>query len=76
VEALSRAGVTIVLPMTAIEYAFGAILAVMLLKESVPPVRWLGIALVIVGSRSSPAAEVSNRRKILAISGAGLSKAL
>ena len=49
IEALSRTGVTVVLPMTAIEYGFGALLAVMLLKESVPPVRWVGIALVIFG---------------------------
>jgi len=49
IEALSRTGVTVVLPMTAIEYGFGALLAVLLLKESVPPVRWMGIALVIAG---------------------------
>jgi drug/metabolite transporter (DMT)-like permease len=47
--ALSWMGVTVVLPMTAIEYGFAALLAVILLKESVPPVRWMGIALVIVG---------------------------
>lgn len=47
--ALSWTGVTVVLPMTAIEYGFAALLAVILLKESVPPVRWMGIALVIVG---------------------------
>ena len=49
IEALSRTGVTVVLPLTAIEYGFGALLAVLLLKESVPPVRWVGIALVIAG---------------------------
>ena len=47
--ALSWTGVTVVLPMTAIEYGFAAVLAVTLLKESVPPVRWVGIALVIAG---------------------------
>ena len=47
--ALSWTGVTVVLPMTAIEYGFAALLAVTLLKESVPPARWIGIALVIVG---------------------------
>jgi drug/metabolite transporter (DMT)-like permease len=47
--ALSWTGVTVVLPMTAIEYGFAAILAVSILKESVPPVRWVGIAMVIVG---------------------------
>jgi drug/metabolite transporter (DMT)-like permease len=47
--ALSWAEVTIVLPMTAIEYGFAALLAVLVLKESVPPVRWIGIAFVIVG---------------------------
>jgi drug/metabolite transporter (DMT)-like permease len=47
--ALSWTRVTVALPFSAIEYGFAAILAVTLLKESVPPVRWMGIALVIVG---------------------------
>ena len=47
--ALSWTDVTIVLPMTAIEYGFAAILAVLILKESVPPVRWAGIVLVVLG---------------------------
>jgi len=47
--ALSWTDVTVALPMTAIEYAFAAFLAVIMLKEQVPPVRWAGIVLVIVG---------------------------
>jgi drug/metabolite transporter (DMT)-like permease len=47
--ALSWTGVTVVLPMTAIEYGFAAILAVTILKENVPPIRWTGIALVVIG---------------------------
>jgi drug/metabolite transporter (DMT)-like permease len=47
--ALSWTDVTIALPMTAIEYGFAALLAVLILKERVPPVRWAGIALVILG---------------------------
>src|SRR5512136_1528956 len=47
--ALSWTDVTVVVPMTAIEYGMAAILAVLLLKENVPPVRWAGIALVIIG---------------------------
>lgn len=47
--ALSWTKVTVALPFTAIEYGFAAVLAVMLLKESVPPVRWMGIVLVIIG---------------------------
>jgi drug/metabolite transporter (DMT)-like permease len=47
--ALSWTDVTVALPFTAIEYAFAAVLAVALLKEIVPPVRWMGIALVILG---------------------------
>ena len=46
---LSWTGVTVALPMTAIEYGFGAFLAVTLLKESVPPTRWVGIAMVVIG---------------------------
>jgi drug/metabolite transporter (DMT)-like permease len=47
--ALSWTDVTVVLPMTAIEYGFAAFLAVIFLREQVSPVRWFGIALVIVG---------------------------
>ena len=47
--ALSWTKVTIALPMTAIEYGFAAILAVVYLKEQVPPLRWAGIVLVIIG---------------------------
>jgi len=47
--ALSWTEVTIALPMTAIEYGMAAILAILLLKENVPPIRWAGIALVIIG---------------------------
>ena len=47
--ALSWTGVTVALPMTAIEYGFAALMAVTILKESVPPVRWVGIALVAIG---------------------------
>jgi drug/metabolite transporter (DMT)-like permease len=46
---LSWTGVTVALPMTAIEYGFGALLAVAILKETVPPVRWAGIVLVVTG---------------------------
>lgn len=47
--ALSWTDVTVVLPLTAIEYGFAAFLAVMILKEQVSPMRWSGIALVILG---------------------------
>ena len=46
---LSWTGVTVALPMTAIEYGFGAFMAVTILKESVSPVRWVGIVFVILG---------------------------
>jgi drug/metabolite transporter (DMT)-like permease len=46
---LSWANVTVALPLTALEYAFAAALSVAILKEAVPPLRWAGIALVIVG---------------------------
>ena len=47
--ALSWNDVTVVLPLSAIEYGFAALLAVLMLKEQVPPMRWLGITLVLVG---------------------------
>ncbi len=47
--ALSWTDVTVVLPMTALEFGMAAILAVVLLNEVVPTMRWAGITLVIVG---------------------------
>lgn len=47
--ALSWTDLTIALPMTALEYGIAAVLAVMILKEVVPPLRWAGIVLVVVG---------------------------
>jgi drug/metabolite transporter (DMT)-like permease len=47
--ALSWTDVTVALPMTAIEYAIAAFLAVMILREKVPAMRWTGIALVVIG---------------------------
>lgn len=37
------------LPLTAIEYVFVTLLAVVILGEVVPPLRWAGIALVVLG---------------------------
>ena len=57
--ALSWTEVTVALPLTALEYAAAAVLSVLILKEAVPPLRWAGISLVILGvvliSYASPA---------------------
>jgi drug/metabolite transporter (DMT)-like permease len=47
--ALSWTDVTVALPFTAIEYGFAAFLAVIMLQEQVPPLRWAGIILVAIG---------------------------
>jgi uncharacterized membrane protein len=46
---LSRADVSKILPMTAMDYVVVSILAQVILAEVVTPVRWLGIAFVIAG---------------------------
>jgi drug/metabolite transporter (DMT)-like permease len=46
---LSRANVSQVLPMTAIDYVVVALLAQVLLAESVTPTRWAGIAFIAAG---------------------------
>jgi len=46
---LSRAQVSQVLPMTALDYVVVALLARLVLAEAVTPTRWAGIALIIVG---------------------------
>lgn len=48
--ALSWTEVTVAIPLTALEYGFTAILAVTILKEAVPPLRWAGIAFVVIGA--------------------------
>lgn len=47
--ALSWTDVTVALPLTAIEYIFAAVLAVVILKEVVSPLRWAGILFVVLG---------------------------
>lgn len=49
IASLSWADVTVALPFTALEYGFAAVLAITILQEVVPPLRWAGIVLVIVG---------------------------
>jgi drug/metabolite transporter (DMT)-like permease len=46
---LSRAEVSQVLPMTAIDYIVVAFLASILLGEVVTPARWAGIGLIVTG---------------------------
>jgi drug/metabolite transporter (DMT)-like permease len=46
---LSRADVSLVLPLTAIDYIVVAVLAQYLLGEAVTPVRWSGIGLIVAG---------------------------
>jgi drug/metabolite transporter (DMT)-like permease len=46
---LSRADVSQVLPMTAVDYIVVALLAQLLLAEVVSPARWAGIGLIVAG---------------------------
>jgi drug/metabolite transporter (DMT)-like permease len=46
---LSWTGVTVALPLSALEYGFAAMLAVTILQEQVTPLRWVGIILVVFG---------------------------
>ncbi len=46
---LSRAAITQVLPMTALDYIVVALLAQAFLAEAVTPVRWAGIGCIVVG---------------------------
>jgi drug/metabolite transporter (DMT)-like permease len=46
---LSRAEVSWVLPLTAIDYIVVALLAQYLLAEAVTPIRWAGIGLIVGG---------------------------
>lgn len=47
--ALGWTDLTVAFPLTSLEYLFAAILAVFILKEQVPALRWLGIGLIIAG---------------------------
>jgi len=46
---LTRADVSLVLPLTAIDYIVVAVLAQYLLGEIVTPVRWAGMGLIVAG---------------------------
>jgi len=46
---LSRADVSLVLPLTAIDYIVVAVLAQYMLGEVVTPVRWAGMGLIVAG---------------------------
>jgi drug/metabolite transporter (DMT)-like permease len=46
---LSWAEVSVALPLTALEYVIVAVLGISMLGETVPPLRWAGIALVVAG---------------------------
>jgi uncharacterized membrane protein len=46
---LSRADVSLVLPLTAIDYIVVAVLAQYMLGEIVTPVRWAGMGLIVLG---------------------------
>lgn len=46
---LSRADVSKILPMTAMDYIVVAVLASVLLAEPVTPARWTGIGFIVVG---------------------------
>ena len=47
---LSRADVSLVLPLTAIDYIVVAVLAQWMLGEIITPTRWTGMALIVVGA--------------------------
>lgn len=46
---LSRAEVSQVLPMTAVDYIVVVFLAQLVLAEAVTPVRWIGVGLIAIG---------------------------
>ena len=46
---LSRAEVSWLLPVTALDYLFVVLLAQYLLAEAVTPIRWAGVGLIVVG---------------------------
>ena len=46
---LSRVPLSLAYPYLALSYAFTPILAWVLLSESVPPTRWIGIAIICLG---------------------------
>lgn len=47
--ALSRAPLSLVYPLQSLAYVLGVAAARVFLHEAVPPLRWLGVALIVVG---------------------------
>jgi drug/metabolite transporter (DMT)-like permease len=48
-HALSRADLSVVLPLTALSYVFAAVVASFILHETVTPMRWFGTCIIMVG---------------------------
>jgi len=47
--ALSRASLSFAYPFAALSYVLILVFSVMVLHETVPPIRWLGVALIVAG---------------------------
>lgn len=47
---LSKAELSLVYPLQSLCYVGAAIVAVLIFKESIPPSRWVGIGLIIIGA--------------------------
>lgn len=47
--ALSNFNVSFVFPLISLSYVFGAVFSMTFLKETIPPMRWLAICVIVAG---------------------------
>ncbi len=47
---LSKSDLSLVYPLQSLSYVAAAIIAVLVFKESIPPTRWAGIGLIMLGA--------------------------
>lgn len=47
---LSRAELSLVYPLQSLCYVAAAVVAILVFKESIPPTRWFGVGLIILGA--------------------------
>jgi uncharacterized membrane protein len=59
---MSRSDISLLWPLTGLSFVFATIAAIIFLNEKVPPMRWVGVALIVAGAIIISYSEKANER--------------
>jgi uncharacterized membrane protein len=59
---MSRSDISLLWPLTGLSFVFATIAAIIFLGEKVSPMRWVGVALIVVGAIVISYSEKANER--------------